>query len=151
MEFKMPPIEKIYEAYSALADNRVKMNEEEALVDSSNHSKTYIVTFKDGVYTSSDNSSYWQGYLGYPILSVLMLQGKLSLNREICENFKGINWKELNTQYKNNYKMVLDYLLKDLESKGVDINKINKEVNKVYEEIKSLDIILKRGKVFPPK
>lgn len=74
---KFPPIEKILEAYTAIADGHVKLENDQALVTSSNEAKTYIVTFHDNTYTSNDNASYWQGYLGYPGIAVLMLQGKL--------------------------------------------------------------------------
>ena len=42
---KLPPIEKIPEAYSAIADNRVVMSENSALVDSSDYTKRYTVTW----------------------------------------------------------------------------------------------------------
>ena len=40
---KLPPIEKIYEAYSALADNRIHMEETSAKVVSSDGAKSYKV------------------------------------------------------------------------------------------------------------
>ena len=40
---KLPPIEKFYEAYSALADDRVNMGENEATVTSSDGAKAYKV------------------------------------------------------------------------------------------------------------
>ena len=101
MGVKLPPIEKIHEAYSAIADKRVVLKENEAEVSSSDLTKTYMVKWKDEVYSSNDNASYWQGYIGYPIIAVLMLQGKLPLNQEIAMYFQGINWKKINTEYKN--------------------------------------------------
>lgn len=53
---KMPPIEKIYEAYSAISDNRVVMDKDSAKVESSNRTKEYIVTWKGGIYTSKSLS-----------------------------------------------------------------------------------------------
>ena len=88
MGVKMPPIEKIHEAYSAIADGRITIKEEEAEVVSSDLSKIYVVRWKDGVYSSNDNASYWKGYAGYPIIAVLMLQKKLSLDKEIADYFK---------------------------------------------------------------
>lgn len=40
---KLPPIEKLYEAYSALADNRIVLSETSAEVTSSDSSKQYKV------------------------------------------------------------------------------------------------------------
>ena len=72
--WKMPPIEKIPEAYSAVADGRVQMQEYSAGVTSSDGAKTYRVTWNDDeAYASDDNGSKWQGYSGYPILAVLLL------------------------------------------------------------------------------
>ena len=44
---KLPPIAKVYEAYSALADDRIVVKEQEALVDSSDYAKMYTVRFHD--------------------------------------------------------------------------------------------------------
>lgn len=151
MGVKMPPIEKIHEAYGAIVDNRIILREEEADVSSSDLTKTYLVTWKDNVYTSNDNASYWQGYVGYPILAVLMLQGKLSLNREIAERFKGIDWKKRNTEHKNNYAEVVKKIMDELKASGVDIEAIDKEIQKVYKEIEGLEISTKRSKLRPPK
>lgn len=151
MEFKQSPIEKIHEAYSAIADGRVILKETEAEVVSSDYSKKYLVTWKDDVYSSNDNASYWQGYMGYPILAVLMLQGKLPLNKEIAGYFKGINWKKLNTAHKNKFSDAVKQILDEFEEKGIDCNPINAEINQVYEKIKTLKIKGKRSSLRPPK
>jgi len=149
--FKMPKKEKIYEAYGAIADERVTLKEETAEVKSSSLDKTYIVEFKDSVYSSNDNSSYWQGSLGYPIIAVLMLQGKLSLDRKIADYFKGIKWKELNTLYKNKYDEVVGQILEDYREAYIDVESIENEVEKVYKEIEALEIDTKRSKMQPVK
>lgn len=151
MGMKMPPIEKIHEAYSAIADERVVMKETEAEVSSSDFAKKYLVTWKENVYTSNDNASYWQGYLGYPIIAVLMLQGKLSLDQEIARYFKGINWKALNTEYKNQFSEAVKKILTQFEADGLDCDKICTEVNKVYHEMEELKISTKRSSLRPPK
>ena len=74
---KLPPIQKILEAYTAIVDNNVNLTENEAKVKSSNGAKTYTVSWENDVYHSNDNATYWQGYAGYPVIAVLMLQGKL--------------------------------------------------------------------------
>jgi len=151
MGVKMPPIEKIHEAYSAIADGRVFLKEEEAEVSSSDLTKKYLVTWKGETYSSNDNASYWQGYPGYPILAVLMLQGKLSLNREIADCFKGISWKKLNTEYKNQFAKAVKVVMDQLKEKGIDCDKINEEINQVYQEIGQLAITVKRSSLRPPK
>ena len=148
---KMPPIEKIYEAYSAIADGRVTLNEDSAQVASSNYEKKYTVTWKDDVYTSNDNASYWQGYAGYPMIAVLMLQGKLILNKDIAYYFKGINWTELNKKYKAKYAKAIEDIMDGLKEKGIDCDKIILEVQKVYSQIEKLEVNCKRSSIRPPK
>ena len=55
---KLPPIAKVYEAYSALADDRIVVKEQEALVDSSDYAKTYTVRFHDDEVSSNDNATF---------------------------------------------------------------------------------------------
>ena len=147
---KLPPIEKIHEAYSAIVDHRVILMEDSASVFSSNRAKEYTVSMKDGIYSSNDNASYWQGYAGYPIIAILMLQGKLSLDMGIAENFKEINWTELNAKYKSKYKKSVAEIMEGLQEKGVDCDEINSEVEKVYKQIETLDITCKRSSKRPP-
>lgn len=141
---KMPPIEKIPEAYTAIEDNRVMLHDESATVKSSNGEKEYLIKWKNDVYYSNDNSSYWQGYVGYPVIAVLMLQGKLSLNKSVLKYFKDINWNELNKKNKRDYKKSLDEILSRVSDEIRD--EILKEIEKVFEEIKELNISLTRKK-----
>lgn len=141
---KLPPIEKIPEAYTAIIDNRVEMFDNYAIVKSSTLEKEYLIKWNDNLYYSNDNSTYWQNYLGYPVISVLMLQGKLSLNKDILKYFKGINWNNLNKINKNDYHASLESALVDI---SLDKRKeIDDEINKVYEEIKSIQIELTKKK-----
>lgn len=104
---KLPPIQKVYEAYSALADDRFDLKPEEATVTSSDGSRTYTVRWQDGVYRSTDNATYWQGYAGYPVIVVLLLQGLLPYDAEIADWFKGIPWKALNDAHERDYDAAL--------------------------------------------
>lgn len=88
---RLPPIQKILEAYTAIVDNHVNLTENEAKVTSSNGAKTYTVSWENDVYHSNDNATYWQGYAGYPVIAVLMLQGKLPFNQKLADNFKAVN------------------------------------------------------------
>ena len=151
MGIKVPPIEKIHEAYSAIADGRIILRDTEADVSSSDLTKQYLVKWQDETYSSNDNASYWKGYVGYPIIAVLMLQGKLSYDKEIAEHFKGINWKKLNTEHKNKYSEVVKQIMEELNMSGVDCARINDEIDKVYKEIAQLTINIKRSSLRPPK
>ena len=145
---KLPPIEKIYEAYSAIADGRVTIKEDHGEVYSSDRSKIYTVSFDGDTYSSNDNSSYWQAYAGYPIIAVLFLQGKLPLNRETAVLFSDINWNQLNKEFKRDYRKALESVM---EERRLDKGLIEAETQTVYDDLAKLDITIKRGKMRPPK
>lgn len=149
---KMPPLEKIPEAYSAIADNRIEMDEanEMAHVFSSDRTKAYTVTWKGDVYTSNDNSSYWQGAIGYPLIAILLLQGKLPLNQEIVSLFKDINWKAINTRHKNKYDQALAEVFHDLAMRGIDLHPIETNFREVYADLEQLPFKMKKSSLRPP-
>lgn len=138
---KLPPIAKVYEAYTCLADKRITLNEKEAIVSSSDGKKKYTVKWKDNNYASNDNATFWQGYPGYPVLAVLMLQKKLNYNPEIINIFTNINWHELNEKYQRNYDKAIEEVLNNIK---YDSTFIKRETEKLYEEIKKLNINIKR-------
>lgn len=146
---KLPPIEKISEAYTAIEDNRVEFYENHAIVKSSNFEKEYLIKWKENLYYSNDNSTYWQGYPGYPVIAVLMLQSKLSLNKEVSKYFKDINWNKLNKDNKRDYKKSVEQILENNSIEEKEL--IFAEINRVFEEIKNLDLELTRKKEFKKK
>lgn len=144
--WKTPPIEKIHEAYGALADGRVRMDDTSAAVTSSDGAKQYTVNWEGDTYSSNDNASYWQGYMGYPLIAALMMQGLVPYDEAIAAHFKGINWKERNTAHKNKYAKVAAEIMGELKQKGVDCDRINAEIQRAYTALKTLDIQYRRGK-----
>lgn len=148
---KMPPIEKVHEALTAIADNRITIDNDNniATVISSDNNKKYTVDWKDNIYSSNDNATYWQGYPGYPIIATLLMQSKINYNNEVLKYLKNINWKDLNTKFKNNYKEVVKYVYNDIEKEGIDL--IDNEVNIIYKALEKIDIIIRKSKYAPPK
>lgn len=138
---KLPPIAKIYEAFTCIADKRIEMKENEAIVSSSDGKKKYTIKWKNNDFASNDNATFWQGYPGYPVLAVLMIQNRLSYKEEIVNLFTNINWHALNEKYKRNYDAAVEEVLSKI---NYDTAIIKEEVNKIYEEIKNLDIHIKR-------
>lgn len=143
---KLPPIEKIPEAYTAIEDDRIVMNDESATVKSSNFEKEYLIKWKDNDYYSNDNSTYWQNYPGYPVIAILMLQGKLTLNRKVSAYFKNVNWNKLNKDNKRDYKKSVEDILVDVPNEEKEL--IFKTIEDVMDEIKNLDIELTKKKNF---
>lgn len=145
---KLPPIQKILEAYTAIVDNHVHLTVGQAEVTSSNEAKNYTVSWDNDIYRSNDNATYWQGYAGYPVIAVLMLQGKLPYDQKLAENFKAVDWNKINTKYKRNYAKAAADVIKE---KGLKENEVMAELGAVYEDLKKLPIIIKRGSLRPPK
>ena len=109
--WKMPPLIKVYEAFGALADGRTKLNDDQnATVASSDGSKEYQVTVieRGREVSSSDNASYWQGYLGYPAIAVLIARGVIPAPREAMIPLGGIKWNVLNRRFKNHLKTIAE-------------------------------------------
>lgn len=153
-EWVLPRIEKIPEAYSAIADERVVLYDGYARVSSSDYAREYTITWDDqNTYTSNDNASYYHGNLGYPVIAVLMKQGKIIPENAIVDLFKGINWKELNTKNKNKYDVVVQGILDDFAADGKDVDVIRAEFEKTYDQLKTVcgEIKYKRSKLPPPK
>ncbi|HIW75268.1 MULTISPECIES: hypothetical protein [Gordonibacter] len=149
---KLPPLEKVYEAWSALADGRVSVcaDERRATVASSNGQKEYTVAWDaDGhVYSSNDNATYWQGYAGYPVLAVLMEQGQLPLDHAAAEAFTGVNWTELNERFKRNYAAAVAHVTNE---RDLDATQLDASAHAVMDALAALDLTIKRGPTRPPK
>ena len=149
---KTAPIEKVFEAWTALADNRVIMkqiptlattdnNIGEAEVSSSDGEKRYTVRWNGNQYSSDDNATFWQGYPGYPVIAVLMLQGKVPYDAAEAGLWKNINWTLQNKKFKNQYAEAVAEIA---EERGINLQKSYEKANKVMEALASLPIEIKR-------
>ena len=141
---KLPPIEKLYEAYSAMADKRIVLGEDFAEVTSSDGSKKYKVKWKDTTYCSTDNGTYWQGYAGYPVIGVLILQSKIDVDKSIIGYFADINWNSLNKKHKRDYRAALLEAFAEKQIAKEDIERIEAITQQAYEQLKSLDLKIVR-------
>lgn len=141
---KMPPIAKIYEAFSVLADGRIKLEENKATITSSNDEKQYTVVWNENEITSNDNATVWQGYPGYPVIAVWLTKNKISYHKDVIKYFKNINWHEINKQNKRDYQKGIEDILNALREDNIDTEKIEEEVNRIYFAIENLDFKIVR-------
>lgn len=153
MKWKLPPKNKVFEALGCLADGRIEINDNSAKVWSSDRSKSYIVKYdkKSNSIIANDNGSYWQGYLGYPSIAFLVLRGVIKYDESVADAFKGIKWKKLNTQFKNDYNKTNEYALNLAKERGYDKAEIEGEIDKIYKQIEKLKIDILEPKIKPPK
>lgn len=141
--WKMPPRAKVYEALSALADNRVTLkNDGAADVASSDGKKKYLIEWTDNgsKISSNDNASFYQGYMGYPIIAVLMKLGRIPFHPEVAALLAGVPWKKLNTKHKRDYGKAIDEVLAGLSGGDDARAAIEKEVDAIFALLPSLDI-----------
>jgi hypothetical protein len=152
--WKLPPPEKIYEAFSVIADGRYTMEAAgEITVTSSGGDKKYRVTWKEDetvagpviMITSNDNASFWQGYTGYPIIAVLMIIKKITFDSGLLLHFKGVSWNEINKRYRNDYAKAADEVLSKVEKDAVQ--KIKPEVESIYRQLEVLKPARMPGRV----
>ena len=142
--WKMPPKEKVYEAFSVIADSRYEILENgKATVLSSNRDKRYNIEWIEIStihikITSNDNASYWRGYAGYPIVAMLLVLDKVQFNESIAQLFKNINWNVLNKESDNNYTKAVDKILSSWDESKVEC--IRKEVDLIYERMSELTL-----------
>jgi len=135
-----PPRIKVLEAIGAVGDGRIRMvGANKALVTSSTGEKEYmVVAVKEGADTfrvfSNDNGTVFKSYIGYPIISLLILVGELPLDNTIAKALSGIPWKELNEKYQK-YVVVENIVISRAERLGVPRTTIDEYVNIVYKKL----------------
>ena len=150
-KWKMPPKAKIYEALSAVADRRVTIKDEtHANVQSSERDKTYSIewSFDLKQITSDDNASFWQGYMGYPIIAVLLSLGKIKYREDLAACLSDVPWKRINTKFKRDYDKAVDSVLDEAATKGADREAIVQQAEDIYQQLGALKLE-RKGK--PPR
>jgi hypothetical protein len=137
--WEMPPLAKIYEAIGALGDGRVRLEDERhASVVSSDRSKTYQVELSaDGrEISANDNASYWQGYIGYPAIAVILKRGLCPVQAEAMSALTGIPWNELNRRFRNDYSRTISEVMRRAEARGFDSKMIAAEAEAVLVKLR---------------
>jgi hypothetical protein len=144
--WKLPPRAKVFEAFSAVADGRVRVTGPgSATVTSSGGDRAYDVEWSEDGRTvaANDNASYWQGYAGYPILAVLLARGELHTGEDVIRALAGVHWHELNKRFKRDYDAAVAHVLAGLPDDGADAATIEAAVDDVLRQLAALD--LQRG------
>ncbi|EWG07485.1 MAG: hypothetical protein ASUL_03214 [Candidatus Aramenus sulfurataquae] len=139
MKLKLPPRIKVLEALGAIADGRIRKADDHYEVVSSEGDRTYIVKVNGNKVSSTDNGTTYRGYVGYPIIAVLMLEGRLPFNEKVSKSLKGIDWRRLNEQYKS-YAKVEELVKKIAEERGVKKEEIDTTVEVVLNELKRIPL-----------
>jgi len=152
MQWKLPPKIKIYEALGCVGDDRIELDGSEAKVYSSSGNKFYSVKYDSqaNAIMSNDNGSYWQGYIGYPAIAYLMKIGVIKINQIYAEALKGIQWKDINTEFKNDFEKTIAYVHEVLQEKGISVDEFLKEIDGIDMQIRKMNLEVLGKKTKPP-
>lgn len=145
---------KIYEAFSAIVDKRfVLVGENTAKSTSTSRGKFYDVEIDIDSHSimSNDNFAYYVGEVSYPMIAMFIVKKLVEIDESVMIHFKDIKWKDLNQANKNDFVKVANQVLDNLKNDGVDIVKINTEVDKVYEYLLKTTWYQLGSKKLPPK
>lgn len=135
MIWKKPHISKVYEALTAIADDRMEIHGNSAKCYSSSGDKFYDIKYdpKIGSIMSNDNAAYYTRSLSYPIIAYLMMIDKIPYEKSLLEIFKEIYWKDINQNFKNDYDKSIKYVMGEFKQNGEDVENIRREIKKIYD------------------
>ncbi len=150
--WKIPPVIKVYEALGAIAGGRVHLYNDHADVFSSDKRKKYTVIFDlpKKIISANDNGSFWQKYLGYPAIAVLILKNIIPYNAHVTEGLKDIPWKEWNDEFHQDYAKTLERVHQQLEKQGIEISKVQKTVENIMEFLRVTPYCMPKKLQRPP-
>jgi hypothetical protein len=144
---------KVYEALGCVADGRIEVVGNGAKVYSSSRGKFYSVVYDptQNAIMANDNASFYVGYLGYPSIAFLLEKRIIPFDPACAEMMKGIAWKDINVQFKNDFNKSLEFILEETKKKGFDMTKLNAEVQRIYAVVNAMQLKMLGEKVAPPK
>jgi len=137
---RTPPRIKVLEAASAVADGRVRrVGPHSYLVTSSDGTRVYRVYVDPsrGVAYSDDNGTRYRGYIGYPIIAALMLEGVLPYDQRVGEALRGVPWRRLNESLRR-YALVEREAKRLAEARGVAPSLLDRFVEEVMARLRGL-------------
>ena len=142
MVWKNPHISKVYEALTAIADDRIEINGNKAKCYSASSDRFYDIKYDsiNGSIMSNDNVAYYTFSLSYPMIAYLMLIGKIPYEQKLLEILRDICWEDLNKQFKNDYDKSIKVVLGELKSEGTDVEFVRNEIQKIYNFVCGLQI-----------
>ncbi len=153
MKWKPAPIIKVYEALGSLGDGRVKLDGNTAKVYSSSGNKYYDVAYdpEQHMITANDNGSFWQGYLGYPSVAVLLALRVVEYDPKLAEYLSGFAWKDINQQFKNDFAKTQSFIDEQVVAKyGVELDEFHQAVETVQGRVNALGLEKLSGGKRPP-
>ena len=142
MIWKKPHISRIYEALTAIADNRIEINGNRAKCYEFGNDRVYDIQYDpvNGSIMSNDNSSYRKGELWYPSLALLLFLDVLDYQFDYGEALAGIEWKSLNTINNNNFDLTQQQVETQLQWQWINISSLHLYCDSLQHTLESLNL-----------
>lgn len=154
MDWNIPKdIHTVYEALSAIADGRIQLKSDTlAHVYSTSGNKYYIVEYNSEKkeIMSNDNKAFYVNEVSYPMVAMILLKDEIKYDKSILEYLKDIKWKDINKRNKNDYMKSVKEVLENIKNEGKDTTLIEKEIERIYNEVCSMNLKQLGKKRFPP-
>lgn len=97
------------------------------------------------IYRSNDNATYWQGYAGYPVIAMLMMDKRLPLDLTVAGWFAGVDWYAVNAAHKGDYAAAVAAVEQERNLKKERVTHARQDAQKVLDALAALDISVGRN------
>ena len=140
-ERKLPPKVKIIEALSAVADERIivedLLSSEWKCSSASNPWKIYKILYneKENTISSNDNWSINQWFLWYPSIAFLIKIWKLDYDKSILNMLDEMDWKKMKVQVNKDNESLYRLVLWNLYIKWRDVDYFVSQIEYIYNQI----------------
>ena len=145
-ERKLPPKIKIIEALSALADNRISVEDllsnEWKCSSASSPWKIYKILYneKEKTISSNDSLSINQWFLWYPAIAFLLKIWKLEFDESILEMVKDTNRIDIKEKVRKDYESMFRLVLWKLHMDWYNVDYFISQVDNIYNQISDLHL-----------
>ncbi len=135
INLSLPPRIKVLEAVSAVAHGRVIKTEGAFKVHASAGNREYKVILQNDYVYSDDNGTLRRGYVGYPIIAAMIVEGTIPGFRELGDALKDIPWAELNARM-GSYRMVENHAKEIAKKAGIKKERVDQYISDVLAVLK---------------
>ena len=145
-ERKLPPKVKIIEALSAVADERIIVDDlltsEGKCFSASNPWKIYEIHYNDeeNTISSNDNWSIEQQFLWYPSIAFLLKVWKIKYDESILEIMENIDWLKIKEQVNKDHESLYRLVLWNFHMAWYNVDYFVSQVEYIYDQISELHL-----------
>lgn len=145
-ERKLPPKIKIIEALSAVADERIiiedLLSKEWKCFSASSPWKIYKISYneKENAILSNDSWSINQQFLWYPGIAFLLKIWKIKYEERILEMVKNIDWIKIKSQVNKDYESMYRLVLWNIHMAWYNVDFFISEIENINNQISDLHL-----------